>query len=207
MNRALLVIDVQESFRQRPNWRAVSAPDIADRVARLVHASRAHGDLVVWVLHTEPGGGGVFDPARGFVRPIEGLEPAPGEPVVTKTSYNAFTTTNLHQLLTRHGVREVIVCGIKTEQCCETTARLACDLGYDVTFAIDATATFPLDHPDAPKGRPVEETLADPTTLSTDEIIRRTEYALSGWFATIRTVAELTGERAEEATASLRAGG
>lgn len=203
MRRALLVIDVQESFRQRPIWRAVSAPDIADRVARLVRASRAAGDLVVWVLHIEPGSGGVFDPVRGFVRPIEGLEPAPGEPVITKTSYNAFTTTNLHQLLTQHGVREVIVCGIKTEQCCETTARLACDLGYHVTFAIDATATFPLAHPDTLEGRPVEEILADPATLSTDEIIRRTECALSGWFATIRTVAELT----EETAAGARMGG
>ena len=207
MNRALLVIDVQESFRQRANWRAVSAPDIADRVARLVRASRAGGDLVVWVLHTEPGSGGPFDPEWGFVRPIEGLDPAPGEPVVTKTSYNAFTTTNLHQLLTRHGVREVIVCGIKTEQCCETTARLACDLGYDVTFVIDATATFPLERRDAPKGRPIEEILADPSTLSTDEIIRRTEYTLSGWFATIRTVAELTGEPAGEVVAGSTVGG
>lgn len=207
MNRALLVVDVQESFRQRENWRAVSAPDIAERVGRLVRASRERGDLVVWVLHSEPGSGGVFDPARGFVRPIDGLAPVAGEPVVTKTSYNAFTTTNLHQLLTVYGVREVIVCGIKTEQCCETTARVACDLGYDVTFVIDATATFPLEHRDAPPGRSVEEILADPATLSTDEIIRRTEYALSGWFATIRTVDELTGEGAAEAVAGARAGG
>jgi Amidases related to nicotinamidase len=207
MRRALLVIDVQESFRQRAIWAAVSAPDIADRVARLVRASRANGDLVVWVLHTEPGSGGPFDPENGFIRLIEGLEPEPGEPVVTKTSYNAFTTTNLAQLLTQHGVREVIVCGIKTEQCCETTARLACDLGYEVTFVIDATATFPLEHRDAPKGRSVEEILADPTTLSTDEIIRRTEYALSGWFATIRTLAEMTGEPAEEVAAGAPVGG
>ena len=57
MNRALLVIDVQESFRRRPNWAAVSAPDIAGRAARLVAATRAAGDLVVWVLHAEPGTG------------------------------------------------------------------------------------------------------------------------------------------------------
>jgi nicotinamidase-related amidase len=192
MNRALLVIDVQESFRQRENWQGVNHPDIADRVARLVDHARAEGDLVVWILHTEPGTGTVFDPALGHVHPIEGLTPADGEPVLTKTAHNAFTTTNLQQLLTMHGVREVVISGIRTEQCCETTARLASDLGYGVQFVIDATATTPAEHRDAPEGRSTAEILADPLTLSTDEIVRRTEYALAGRFATIRMLDEFT---------------
>jgi Isochorismatase family len=87
----------------------------------------------------------------------------------------------------------VIVCGIRTEQCCETTARVASDLGYGVTFVTDATATSPIEHRDAPAGRSVEEILADPRTLPVDDIITRTEYALAGRFATIATVAELAG--------------
>ncbi|GAA2747016.1 cysteine hydrolase family protein [Kitasatospora cinereorecta] len=192
MNTALVVIDVQESFRQRENWAAVSNPKIVEQVNRLVEAARAKGDLVVWVLHSEPGSDTVFDPALGFVRPIEGLEPAAGEPVVTKTSHNAFTTTNLQQLLTLHGVGEVVVSGIRTEQCCETTARVASDLGYQVVFAIDATATHPIPHRDAPADRSLAEVLADPRTLGTDEIVARTEYALAGRFARIATVDELT---------------
>jgi isochorismate hydrolase len=147
---------------------------------------------VVWVLHAEPGSGGVFDPASGHVRLQDGLKEADGEPVVTKTSINAFTTTNLQQLLTRHAVGSLTICGIQTEQCCETTTRLAADLGFDVTFVTDATATFPIPHRDAPRGRPVAEILADPRTLSTDDVVARTEYALAGRFATIRSVAELT---------------
>lgn len=193
MTTALIVIDVQESFRQRPNWAAVSNPAIVDQVARLVDRARSRGDLVVWVLHTEPGTGNVFDPRSGHVRLMSGLEPADGEAVITKTSINAFTTTNLQQLLTSEGVRELVVCGIQTEQCCETTARVASDLGYDVTFVVDATATFPIQHRDAPAGRSLEEILADPRTLSTDDIVVRTEYALAGRFATIGTVSELTG--------------
>ncbi|HWC81153.1 MAG TPA: isochorismatase family protein [Pseudonocardiaceae bacterium] len=193
MNSALLVIDVQESFRRRPIWELISNPDIADPVNRLVSAARADGDLVVWVLHAEPGTGTVFDPANGNVRPIRGLQPLPGEPVLTKTAHNAFTTTNLHQLLTRNGVREVRVSGIRTEQCCETTARIASDLGFDVTFVTDATATNPIEHWSAPAGRTNAEILADPRTLGTAEVIARTEYALAGRFATIRTVDELLG--------------
>jgi nicotinamidase-related amidase len=194
MKRALLVIDVQESFRQRPIWAVSSNPEIVKQVSRLTEAFRAAGDLVVWVLHCEPGTGGVFDPALGFVRLIDGLEPTPDEPTLHKTSHNAFTTTNLQQLLTARGIRELAVCGIRTEQCVETTARVAADLGYDVTFVIDATVTNPIEHRDAPPGRSVAEILADPRTLQNDEILARTEYALAGRFATIRTVEELTAE-------------
>lgn len=190
--RALVVIDVQESFRQRPIWELSSNPEIAKQVGRLAEKFRAGGEQIVWVLHIEPGTGNVFDPERGFVHLIDGLEPLPGEPVIKKTSHNAFTTTNLQQLLTTEGIGEVVVCGIRTEQCVETTARVASDLGYDVTFVTDATATNPIEHRDAPQGRSNAEILADPRTLGVDEILARTEYALSGRFATIATVAELT---------------
>ncbi|HEY0450289.1 isochorismatase family protein [Actinophytocola sp.] len=193
MNRALLVVDVQESFRVRPLWRTVSNPAIVDRVDELVAAARAAGDLVVWVLHAEPGTGTVFDPAAGHVRPIDGLRPGAGEPMLTKTAHNAFTTTNLQQLLVSRGVRELAVCGIRTEQCCETTARVGSDLGYAVTFVTDATATFPIPHWSAPADRTVEELLADPRTLPAAAVVERTEYALAGRFATVSTVAGVIG--------------
>jgi len=179
MESALIVIDVQESFRQRPNWQDTSRPDIADQVGRLVTATRGRGQLVVWVLHAEPDTGTVFDPALGYVRLMDGLKPEAGEPTLTKSSHNAFTTTNLQQMLTTRGIGAVTVCGIRTEQCCETTARVASDFGYEVTFAIDATATTPIELP----GR---------RTLGVDEILERTEYVLAGRFATVKTVDELT---------------
>lgn len=190
MTRALLVIDVQESFRQGPLWPAISNPAIASDVARLVDGVRARGDLVVWVLHSEPGSGTPFDPASGHVRYMDPLEPRPGELQLTKTSHNAFTTTNLQQVLTQRGITEVVVCGIRTEQCCETTARVASDLGYQVTFVTEATATNPIAHRDAPSGQTVEELLADPRTLPASAVIERTEYALAGRFATIATIEE-----------------
>jgi nicotinamidase-related amidase len=193
MQSALIVIDVQESFRQLPSWAAVSNPGITEQVDRLVTAARDRGDLVVWVLHTEPGTGTAFDPQCGHVRLMDGLTPQPGEPVLTKTSHNAFTTTNLQQTLTRHGIGELVICGIRTEQCCETTTRVASDLGYEVTFVTEATATTPVEHRDAPAGRGLAEILADPLTLQTGDIITRTEYALAGRFATIATVDEVAG--------------
>jgi nicotinamidase-related amidase len=182
MTSALLVIDVQESFRQKPDWAEISASDIADRVARLVEHARSRGDHVVWVLHAEPGYGTVFDPARGFVTLLPGLAPRDGEPVLTKTSHNAFTTTNLGQWLTTHGVDEVVVTGIRTEQCCETTARLASDLGYRVRFVLDATATHPLDRHDG-RGR-----------LGASEVQERTAAALQGRFAEVVDLQQVLAE-------------
>ncbi|SCG62068.1 isochorismatase family protein [Micromonospora zamorensis] len=190
---ALVVIDVQESFRQRPIWAYGSNPDLVRQVERLVAAARERGDLVVWVLHSEPSTGGLFDPALGHVRLIDGLVPAEGEPTLVKTAHNAFTTTNLQQVLTQAGIQDITVCGIRTEQCVETTARVGSDLGYRMTFVTDATLTFPIPHRDLPETATVAEILADPRTLTNEEIVTRTEYALAGRFATIRTVDEVTG--------------
>jgi nicotinamidase-related amidase len=190
---ALVVIDVQESFRQRPIWAYGSNPDMLRQVDRLVAAARQRGDLVVWVLHSEPGTGGLFDPALSYVRLIDGLVPAEGEPTLVKTAHNAFTTTNLQQLLTQAGITDITVCGIRTEQCVETTTRVGADLGYRMTFVTDATLTFPIPHRDLPETATVAEILADPRTLTNEEIVTRTEYALAGRFATIRTVDDVTG--------------
>jgi nicotinamidase-related amidase len=180
MTRALLVIDVQV-LPPAPCVGTGLDPDIVDDVGGLVKQARAHDDLVIWVLHTEPDEDGVFDPVNGHVRLIDGLAPEPGEPVLTKTSANCFTTTNLGQILTSNGVTELVIAGIQTELCCETTARLAGDLGYDVTFVTDATATFPITRPDTGE------------VLGTDDVIARTEFALAGRFARIAGLDEAFG--------------
>lgn len=176
MSTALLVIDVQDSFRLQDSWTQISDPDVVARIRRLVDHARAEGHEVVWVLHADPGSGGPFDPEGGLVTLQPGLEPLPGETVVTKTVHNAFTTTGLGRDLLRHGVDRLRLAGIRIEQCVETTARLASDMGYDVEVVIDATATHPLP-------------LADGSgVLNPREVIDRTAAALAGRFATITTV-------------------
>ncbi|HET7658916.1 MAG TPA: isochorismatase family protein [Oryzihumus sp.] len=176
---ALIVIDVQESFRQREAWTRVDLPDIDERIARLVDHARAAGQDVIWVLHAEPGSGDEFDPALGHVRLLPGLKPEPGEPTITKTSHNAFTTTNLAQQLMERGTREVVITGIRTEQCCETTARVASDLGYDVRFVLDATATDPL---------PLWDGSGE---LTAAQVKERTAAALHGRFAEVVTIEQV----------------
>jgi len=182
LRTALLVIDAQESFRQRADeWASTANPRAIENIAALVRSARTAGALVVWVTHSEPGSGGVFDPANGFVRLLEEFEPAGDEIEVTKTSVNAFTSTELHEQLARHGVGRLAICGIRTEQCCETTARVANDLGYEVEFVTDATTTSSI--PAGPGYAAVSGT----------ELMRRTESILGArGFASIVTTDEWT---------------
>ncbi|WJZ01401.1 isochorismatase family protein [Corynebacterium freiburgense] len=179
MSTALLIIDVQDSFRKIPSWEGISDPDIAAKIARLVDHARMKKHFIVWVLHADLGTRGPFDPANGLVQLQPGLVPKSGEPVITKTSHNAFTTTNLQQMLTFRGVDTIQVAGIRTEQCVETTARLASDLGYEVELIKDATATHPL----TVRGRE--------TPIPAMEVIDQTCNVLSGRFAKITTIAEV----------------
>ncbi|MFJ4999074.1 isochorismatase family protein [Microbacterium sp. NPDC088619] len=180
---ALLVIDAQESFRQRPDeWASTANPGAIDNISQLVAHARRVGDAVVWVTHSEPASGGVFDPANGFVRVMSDLDPQSDEIAVTKTTVNAFTSTDLEDQLRRLGVGRLVVCGIRTEQCCETTARMAADLGFTVEFVTDATTTSAIEANDG---------LA---AVSGDAIMQRTESILAArGFATVIRTADRVG--------------
>ncbi|MFL6201786.1 MAG: cysteine hydrolase family protein [Thermoanaerobaculia bacterium] len=173
---ALLVIDIQDSFKLGPRWERRNNPDFEKNVDRLLQSWRAAGLPVIFVLHTDPDPG--FERDSPLVKVMDFLSPREGEPVLLKDTRNAFTSTDLQKRLDAQGVRRVVITGISTEQCCETTTRVAADLGYDVDFVTEATATFPIALPDGGE-------------LSTDEVVRRTEAVLRNRFARIARVEEL----------------
>ena len=182
-NSALLVIDVQDSFRaDAARWDRRGNLDFEANVGRLVTAYRAAGLPVIFFLHTDPDP--YFEPGSPYLRLMDFLARRESEPVLLKGTRNCFTSTDLERRLAERGVRRLVVAGIQTEQCCETTARLAADLGYDVDFVIEATQTFPIRHTDP----------AVPEELGTADIIRRTEFVLRGRFARITAVAALERE-------------
>src|SRR5438093_4025653 len=102
---------------------------------------------------------------------------------MVKNTRNCFTSTTIQAYLIEKGVRRVSITGIQMEQCCETTARIAADLGYAVDFVTEATMTFPIPNWD----KPGEE-------LGVDVIRERTEYALRRRFARIAKVQQLASE-------------
>ncbi len=186
MKQALLVIDVQESFRRRPYWQAEGLAAFLANVQALIDCSRARGIPVLQVFHQER----TNDPAdpfaadSGFVRAMPELSIRADE-VFYKHVHSALfgvapDGTTLEAWLRRHGVEEVLITGIRTEQCCETTARHSFDSGFRVRYVTDATLTFPMH---SKSGR----------TFSTDDLRERTELVLEGRFARVVTSAEAFG--------------
>ena len=180
---ALLVIDVQESFRAEPDrWARRAHPGFESKLSRLISAYRAAGLPVIFFLHTDPDPW--FEPGSPYLRLMDFITPEAGEPVLLKTTRNCFTSTDLGARLEALRVRRLVITGIQAEQCCETTARLAADLGYDVDFVTEATQSFPIRHTDPD----VDE------ELPAAEVVRRTEFALRKRFARIATVEQLVRE-------------
>jgi len=177
VNAALLVIDVQQSFQHRPSWSDEELPAFRARLLELDAGCRARGVPVIHVLHEAPGSGGPFDPASGHVRPMDWV---PGQPeaVFRKRVHSALVESGLREWLEGRGIRRLVVSGIRTEQCCETTARHASDLGYQVDYVTEATLTFPMKH-------------ASGRVYSAAELRERTELVLAGRFARIATVSSV----------------
>ena len=136
---ALVVIDVQESFRHRPYWDPAEVSGFLTRLQRLIDGAEAQGIPVLQVFHVEDTG--VFSLASGHVVTMAGLRIKPAE-VFHKRSHSALIGSGLDVWLVRTGVRRLIVSGIRTEQCCETTTRHASDAGYAVDYVTEATLTF-----------------------------------------------------------------
>ena len=182
---ALIVIDAQESFRHRPFFTEEGLAAYVDRQQALIDGARANGAPVVQIFHVADSG--AFAEASGFVTTLAPLRIEP-DAVFRKRRHSALVGTGLDVWLAANDIRHLIISGIRTEQCCETTARHASDLGYAVSFVGEATLTFPM-------------TDAAGRLWSAAEIRSRTELVLSGRFARIATVAEALADPKEEIAA------
>lgn len=181
---ALLVIDAQDSFKATPRWERRNNQQFEEHVGALVDAYREAKRPVYYFLHTDADPG--FERTSPHYRLMDFLSPRADEPLLHKDTRNVFTSTNLQSYLMRQQVRRLAITGIQMEQCCETSARVAADLGYAVDFVIDGTMTFPIVNWDDPGG-------AELDVVSIEE---RTTYALRRRFARIvrtpQLIAELT---------------
>lgn len=174
MTTALLVIDVQQSFALRPYFEPAEVPAYLAAQNRLIAGFEAAGLPIVRVFHVQPDptGADPFSLASGAVRPLDGLRDFNAALTVHKTRHSALVGSGLDVWLTQHGVRQLVISGIRTEQCCETTTRHASDLGWDVIYVPEATLTFTMQHPD---GSP----------LTPAQLRARTAAVLEGRFARV----------------------
>jgi len=148
---ALLVIDMQRFFLEpgSPSY-TCGGPAVLPTVKRLIEAFRAAGRPVVFTRHVHRADGSDAGILGWWWRGmcVEGtpesevhpeIAPLPGEPVILKRRYSAFANTDLEMVLRGLGVRDLTICGVMTNICCETTARDAYQRDHRVFFPADAS--------------------------------------------------------------------
>lgn len=153
---ALVVLDLQRTFldREAPAF-LPAAPAVVPAVRGLVKAFRTAGRPVLFTRHADPQGeaGRAMEDwwGRRLHRddPWAALSPdiavLPDEPVLVKATYSAFHGTGLADLLRARDADTVVLCGVQTHLCVETTARHAFIQGFRPVVVADATAAPDLD--------------------------------------------------------------
>lgn len=150
-NSALLILDVQRYFSDSGSHAFIpSLPPVIGRIEELETAYTAAGLPVILTRHinTEQDAGllgtwwkDLIRAGTGYSEIVPGLV-SEGSLILEKAQYDAFHGTRLEKALRERGVSQVVVTGVMTHLCCETTARSAFVRGFSVFLPVDATATY-----------------------------------------------------------------
>ena len=154
INPALLVLDMQQYFLDPDSHAYVpSAPALIPGIQQLMRSFRKQGHPIIFTQHINTlQDAGMMStwwrelitsdhPRAGLIDQLE----VGDSRVIQKSQYDAFMGTDLDHLLESQAITDVVISGVMTHLCCETTARAAFMRGYRVWFAVDGTATYHLD--------------------------------------------------------------
>ena len=142
MKTALLSIDIQNDYFPGGKMELVGSIEAAAATARLLAAFRKQFWPIFHVQHinTRPGAS-FFLPGTAGSEIHSSVAPLPGEPVITKHFPSSFQETDLAEQLSNAGVDTLLVCGMMSHMCVDTTVREAFRLGYSNIVTHDACAT------------------------------------------------------------------
>ncbi len=142
MNRALLIVDIQNDYFPGRRMELLNPEAAAENAASLANAFRAKGLPVIYMKHISLGEGAEF-----FLPDTDGIEihasvtPKESDQVFIKHFPNSFRETGLHAYLDAHQIRHLTICGMMTHICIDTTTRAAVDSRLTVELIGDACAT------------------------------------------------------------------
>ena len=182
MTRALVIIDIQNDYFPGGAHPLVGSVAAAERASAVLAAFREAGDPVVHIQHVWDAPDASFmrpGTAGGEIHPL--VAPAGDEPVLRKAEPNAFVGTSLEDTLRSLAPDELVVLGMMSSMCVDSTVRAAADLGFAVTLVHDACAA-----PDLTFGG---------TTVPGEAVHAAFMAALSGNFATLVGATEVAGSR------------
>ncbi|KEO81447.1 cysteine hydrolase family protein [Tumebacillus flagellatus] len=140
MKQALLIVDVQHGmFRIDPP--VYQGDRVIAVLQKLIHRAREAGVDVIYVQHNG-GPGHLLELGKPEWKIHPGIAPQPGDLVVEKRRPDSFFQTVLEEELQKRGVTHLVIGGMQTEFCVDTTVRRAFSQGYDLTFVADGHSTW-----------------------------------------------------------------
>lgn len=141
MGRALLIVDIQNDYFPGGAYPLVEPEAAAAATARVLAAFRASGEPVIHMQHVWDAPDAVFmRPGTPGVEIHDAVAPAEGEAVLQKTEPNSFLGTGLDERLAELGVDRLVVAGMMTSMCVDSTVRAAAERGLAVQLVHDACA-------------------------------------------------------------------
>lgn len=142
MKKALLIIDVQNDYFDKGAYPLSNADTAAKNIQGVLSRFRAEGDLVVFIKHINmKENAAFFKPETVGSEIYKEIEPIEGETVIIKHTPNSFRDTGLHSFLQLQKIEELVIAGMMTQHCVDTTVRAAYDLGYSNILLCDCCAT------------------------------------------------------------------
>ena len=146
MTKALLIIDIQNDYFAGGAMELVGSDAAAKNAARILASFREQGLPVIHVQHAALSPTATFFlPGTDGAKIHESVAPIDGETVITKNFPNAFRGTNLKDVLDGLNLEQLVVVGMMTHMCIDTSVRAANDFGFKVALVGDACATLDLD--------------------------------------------------------------
>ncbi|MEQ5776780.1 cysteine hydrolase [Thalassospira sp. NFXS8] len=174
----LIMIDWQKGFRDLNYWGQRNNPAAEHNAARLLARWRARQGPIIHVQHFSTSPQSRLYPGQSGHEFEDFAQPKDGEKTYGKNVNSAFIGTALEADLRASGAGKLVICGISTDHCVNTTTRMAGNLGFDVMLAGDACFCFDRYLPDG--GKVDAQTVHDVHLAS-----------LSGEFATILTTEQI----------------
>ena len=141
MKPALLLVDIQQDYFPNGRMEVVGAIEASQVAKRLLDHFRQRGLPVVHVQHIAARPGATFLlPNTEGISFHENVTPLPGEAVIKKHFPTSFRDTDLEKYLLSKGIKDLVICGMMSHMCIDTTVRAAFDKGYACMVAHDACA-------------------------------------------------------------------
>ncbi|WP_379136348.1 cysteine hydrolase family protein [Paenibacillus sp. sgz500958] len=168
---ALMIIDVQEGMFSYPDMRLFDEQGVMDRIVSLLEKARAAGIPIVYIQHTEDE---EYTKGTATWQISARITPHEEDLIVEKPTWDAFHRTELNDKLQERGITNLVIAGMQSEFCVDTTCRRAYSLGYSNILVQDAHSTF------------------DSQMLSGGDMVKLQNHILGGRFVKLLPESEVT---------------